>query len=418
MQLSKYVKKIQYNDDTVILSNYYNGGVYLIDANGLKEIEEGIENKHSETLKAEQFLVDKENIPVIRRDNDYVTIVIELSNQCNLKCRYCYEYDKNSRGRISEEVIVSTLKYIKNVMQQDTNNRIIGIRFIGGEPLLEKETLLRLYREIKQLGELYHHKTEFTIDTNGTISFSDLFNTMDNTAFFISLTNKEDHNKNRPAPNFDSFNTVVHNIKEIKEIKNDNFIGIRYNTNNENVIHFGEFVAFVKRELPVVGQIKPMYTDEYAYNSFSNKLSLKDYKIWNSTAAIDILGCHGFTTNLNIGGSLTLCDAYEKYSCKVYLDGKITLCDSLFHDTSTISIFDVCDNPEILEEHYSCYRNFDPMKDTECRECIDVARCMGKLACKTKAKACDFNHKYDEELLLKKYVDYCMAGKQDVFTKM
>lgn len=416
MKISKYVKKVSYNDEMIILHNCYNGALYLIDKASLKEIEEGFENKHSDKLMEECFLVKKENIPTIIRSNDYVSIVLELSNVCNLSCRYCYENDKGTRGRISKEVIASSLKYIENVMKIDSENRTIGIRFIGGEPLLEKDILLQIYKEVVRLGKKYNHEVDFSIDTNGTIEFADLYEQMDQTAFFVSLTNKEDHNKNRPSDSFNSFDRIVQNLKQIKNIKDGNYVGIRYNTNSENINFFSEFVAFVRRELPCVEEIKPMYTDEYEYNSFKNGISLEEYKKWNSSAAIDILAINGFKTKLSIGGPLSLCDAYEKYSCKIYLDGKITLCDSLFHNTSSITIFDVCDEPANLEKHFSEYRNFNPMQDDECKGCVDVARCAGKLVCRE--KPCNYNKKYDEKIFLKKYVDYCLNGRQEVFLKM
>lgn len=415
MKLSKYVKEIVYDQNNVVLYNAFNGGLYYMPKRSLEEIKEEKKNEHYDILVEECFLVEQENVPHQVRANDFVVIVIEVSNECNLKCTYCYENDKFSRGVISDEVVENIYLYIRNVAMLTQGKRDLGIRFIGGEPLLRKEKLLEIAERIQWICDEFGQKVFFSIDTNGTIPFDDVYQAINHLSVFVTLSGKKDHNSNRPSDSFDSFERIVANLKKIKA-KKDNSISVRYNTNAENVKEFPKFVEFVKMELPICKEIKTMYTDEYKYNSFKNGMTLDEFRKWNSSEAIDVLIQNGFPVMIGLGGELTICEAYQDYSCKIYLDGKITICDSMFHDKAQISIFDVSKDPNVLEEHFSQYRRYDPMTDIECAQCINISRCRGKLFCRE--EACQYDKRIDEEVFIKTYVRYCLEGKSEFFRNM
>lgn len=412
MFISKYVKEVQYDSENLILHNRFNGAIYFISCDDYKKIQNGeTNNSHYDVLLEEKFLVDKENIPKQIRENKFISITIEVSNSCNLDCVYCYENDKGTRGCISNEIISYILVYLENVMQ--LSNADLGIRFIGGETLLAKDKVIYLMDNIDRISTLYGRKVNYIIDTNGTIPFEDIYSIYDNLRIAIALTSKEDHNLMRKSDIFDSYETIIRNLKNVKP-KETNSIEIRYNTNEINITQFRSFVEMVKKELPICSAIKPMYTDEYPHKAFRNKLSLDEFVKWNSTEAVDILVSNDFPVAINIGGQLTICEAYQNYSCKIYLDGIITLCDSMFHDKGYINIAEVYDNPEKLEKAFQLYRSYDPMKDKQCSECLSVAQCSGKLFCRS--KFCDYNKRYDNDLFLKKYVYYTLNGKGKYFS--
>lgn len=415
MKLSKYVKCVQYDSKNVILHNMYNGAIYFITKDKLNEILEDRINEHYNILFDENFLVEKENVPVLIRENKFIALTIEVSNVCNLNCTYCYEKDKATRTKISQKVINAICEYVTNIFIADNKVEQIGVRFIGGETLLEKETVLNICARMNDICGKYNKKVNYIIDTNGTIDFSDLYKKINNLKIAISLSCEEDHNENRPSKNFDSFHRIVQNIKKV-ESKKLNSIEIRYNTNENNIDQFEEFVKFVKEQLKICTQIKPMYTDEYDYNAFRNNLSIVSFKKWNASKAIDILIKYGYPISYSLGGELTICESYQNYSCKVYSDGMITLCDSMFHNEATISIFDVCKNPSVLEKHFEKYRTYDPTKDEKCKSCIEIARCSGRLFCRN--NSCDYNKRYDDETFLKTYIKHYLKGNQDKFLNM
>ena len=99
-----------------------------------------------------------------------------------------------------------------------------------------------------------------------------------------------------------------------------------------------------------------MYTDNYDYNLFYNELSIEDFARWNSSEAIDILIKHGFPVTGAISSHLKLCAAYQPYSCKVYADGYISLCDGMFH-RKTLSIAELSENISSSSEKFKQYKS-------------------------------------------------------------
>ncbi len=85
-------------------------------------------------------------------------IVIELTNQCNQTCPFCYQADRTTNGRgdfLSTESVFSILADIKKT-------GIPAVRFTGGEPFLHP-ALKPILEKAKELG-LYT-----IVNTNGTL---------------------------------------------------------------------------------------------------------------------------------------------------------------------------------------------------------------------------------------------------------
>lgn len=421
VKISKYVKQIDFNSENFLLRNLFNGAIYLIPKNDYCQIQESLRNGseimacHREALVQELFIVEKDPVPQFNRQADSFLITVETTSLCNLQCSYCYENDKGTRKNISEAVISDLLQYIKNVFLLDTMHKWLCVGFIGGEPLLYKESIFYIVEKITDLGKQYGRGVSFHIDTNGTIPFDDIYRSINNLHISVSLTPRDDHNKNRCGKGFDSFNCINTNLKNVIR-KEGNSLSIRYNTNDENINNFQSFVSYVKKEIPICDTIEPMYTDEYEYTRFNNKLSLDKFRNWNSSEAIDILIDNGYRIPYSLGGVLAPCIAYQEYSCKVYADGMVTLCDSMFHKDARCNISDICNNPDMLEKYFSEFKKYNPLEDKECRNCIDLARCMGKLFCRT--DKCDHNKRFNDDLLACTFTKYFLEGKESYFFGM
>lgn len=93
-------------------------------------------------------------------NNKYIKIL--LTNRCNLKCNYCYEYNKKNKNIQYDELV----KIIDKELINHENYNYIKIQFFGGEPLLEFEKMKSIveYIKSKNIGNV---KLAFT--TNGTI---------------------------------------------------------------------------------------------------------------------------------------------------------------------------------------------------------------------------------------------------------
>ena len=81
---------------------------------------------------------------------------ISITNQCNLKCSYCYERHLNTGfGSITPEIMQKTTKFIN--LRHDAGT----VYLFGGEPLLYKEKVQYFCENL--------YARQFVITTNGTL---------------------------------------------------------------------------------------------------------------------------------------------------------------------------------------------------------------------------------------------------------
>ena len=101
----------------------------------------------------------------------YPAIVINITNRCTLKCKHCFIYrDSNPNDpsrEMNSEAMLAELKQIKQ------NHSVSIALWMGGEPLLRKDVLIRGTRMFSR-----NHVT-----TNGTLELIELPNTI----YIISL---------------------------------------------------------------------------------------------------------------------------------------------------------------------------------------------------------------------------------------
>lgn len=100
--------------------------------------------------------------------NDYVELVISLTNDCNLRCKYCFVGEKNfQRKVISKEYINQAIEAVEKLADKKQKKEIF-ITFFGGEPTLHPELILYSMQQAKQ--KLQGKEVTFGITTNGVFS--------------------------------------------------------------------------------------------------------------------------------------------------------------------------------------------------------------------------------------------------------
>lgn len=130
-------------------------------------------------------------------DKDTVEIMLMMTESCNLSCRYCYEINKSNKRMsfdTAKKILDKELQSIKNPKEN------IVVQFFGGEPLLEFETMKRVYNYITKLG-ISNFNYCFTV-TNGTLLTDEMktwmFEHKDDFICGLSLDGtKEMHDYNR-----------------------------------------------------------------------------------------------------------------------------------------------------------------------------------------------------------------------------
>ena len=92
---------------------------------------------------------------------------IFITQQCNLRCSYCYIGKKNAV--MSLETAESI---INNIFAHTPSEKKIDIDFFGGEPLLEFSLIKKIVSLIEGHPSYAPDRVELDVVTNGTI-FSD-----------------------------------------------------------------------------------------------------------------------------------------------------------------------------------------------------------------------------------------------------
>lgn len=179
---------------------------------------------------------------------------IFMTNDCNMRCLYCYEKNKK-KSSILIEVIDFVVEFIKKTMSKD-NKFIIH----GGEPLLEYEKIKYIVNKIGKISN--ENRFEFYITTNLTLLDEEKSKFLKENFQHISLSidgNKYSHDKNRKLQNgLGTYNIIIKKLDRYFEKKLDSIIArMTVNENNvedlsQNILHLID-LGF-KNISPVVDQ--------------------------------------------------------------------------------------------------------------------------------------------------------------------
>ena len=130
-------------------------------------------------------------------DDDTKEIIIMATNACNLKCRYCYERNKNAPSMNLERLKIQLIDEIRH--RSEGFKRFV-INFHGGEPFLVFEKIKELVEWIMQtFSDL---DVSFTTTTNGTVITDEIKEwLLNHKKVFVPVLsldgNKDSHDRNR-----------------------------------------------------------------------------------------------------------------------------------------------------------------------------------------------------------------------------
>jgi uncharacterized protein len=103
------------------------------------------------------------------------TMVLNVTNQCNLSCTYCYEYSEDKivdteNGKkpkfMSEETARQSVEFM---LKESGDNKVAHITFFGGETLLNFPVLQKTVAYALRRGAETGKQVDFSITTNGTL---------------------------------------------------------------------------------------------------------------------------------------------------------------------------------------------------------------------------------------------------------
>lgn len=422
--LSPYVKVIRDAslEGEVALFNSYNNLIIMVNEDELAILTSSEYHQYSnfDWLYQNNFFISKEYI-----HNEFssfesssikkFSVEINLTEDCNLNCSYCYQNEFSCRNVISDDTISNIMKYIESVLKSNPMDQL-SIYFFGGEPTLYRKKILEIKRYLDDISMKYDVNIIYSIGTNGILLTEDFVSNFEQLHVDLALTAPADHNKFRSFRNGrGTFDLILKNLTSwYDEYNPSKTLSIRYNTNGENIQDFEELVTILK-EANIRCEIDPAYIDNYEYNDYSNILSREDYMSWVSTTFIDILIKHGFPLYLTHYAGITLpCKAYEPFSCKFFSDGTIALCDATnYFDRKKIPFKEIISNPNLINEMFSQYKLQKNKDNPDCLNCSLIMLCKGRIYCNQ--TGCKDNFIYDVNKFIANYLNHVRLGNQHLF---
>lgn len=395
MQLSKYVYILPLNS-CVIIFNTINSCIVELETKYLKELNvltEMLSKEESQYLIENKFFIDEAdalNEFTSIDELNSLNIIISLTENCNLQCKYCYQNNLNSTNLIELQTIDKIIEYIKKVIYKNTNIKKIFFDLIGGEPLLAIKQIEYL---VQSMGIFDNIDIYYQLETNGTLFTSNIRSIFENKNLIahITLSMKYDHNNMRPYKNGNgSFSIILENLLQAKEffLNPSHILAIRYNVHNNNYNDFDDFVTYIRSILSYPFDIETAPIINYEYNSLYNSMSEKSYKIWNLRKHFQYTQDPFSEENFKLTPTkYKQCIGYEKYNIKIFSDGTLGMCNAWFEKNRKGHIDLLLSG--IPKENIFPECQYTNKIDYSCISCKDLFLCGGKRFCKVNNQ-CNF----------------------------
>jgi MoaA/NifB/PqqE/SkfB family radical SAM enzyme len=245
-----------------------------------------------------------------------ISIHLDLSNRCNLKCKFCWQRSHERIGLVDIKNEISEERLLKLVREAYELGVKEWLLSGGGEPMLRTETCIKVMKEIKK------YNMHGDIITNGCFLNEENIKELlqigwDRIRFSIDGSTKEIHDS--IVSKEGTFNRVIKNIELINKYKRiyrkqNPEIGFNTVINSHNYKDFPYIVALLKRLNGCLLNVQNviLYSDEekiYALNKEQIKESYGYLK-----KALDLANRYKIHTNLSSYINQEILDKSNKVS--------------------------------------------------------------------------------------------------------
>ena len=170
-------------------------------------------------------------------------LTISPTEQCNFRCKYCYETHLNLV--MSDKEKADLINYVKRNIHKHNS---LHVSWFGGEPLLALDLIKELSGEFIKYCKMYRRQYSSIMTTNGyllNLETAKMLVDYGVRLFQITIDGvKEVHDNQRPLiGNQPTFDTIFNNLQKIKEsnIKNIRIV-IRSNVTNDIFKYLDEYL--------------------------------------------------------------------------------------------------------------------------------------------------------------------------------
>lgn len=207
-------------------------GIYkhVIDADWDNDKEFEVELLEAEILKSEKDADATSQVveskPMINTDNyklNMSNIVLQVANDCNLNCKYCYGAG-GTYNRVRELMTFETAKKAIDYFVANSGSRkLLYVIFFGGEPLLNFTLIKQVIHYCESMEEKIEKQFRYSMTTNGTILTDEIADYIKkyNITVMLSMDGpKEIQDAYRCYANGNgSYEVIEKNIERFKELR-------------------------------------------------------------------------------------------------------------------------------------------------------------------------------------------------------
>ena len=373
--------------DNLIKLRSSKGGMYVFDAltNNIYNIENEDEFK---SLTINDLGHDKSQRldPLKTKNIDHKilssakTLVIELTEKCNLRCTYCV-FDESSpldRNHANNSISLEVALDSVTDFYKRTSGEVAYIVFYGGEPLLEIDKIKKI---VSHANDISNKKIKFSFTTNGTNLTKEKFKFFIENDFLITISldgGKETHDKFRVTKNGKgTFNIVISNLQELKKYNDE------YSTNRVQI----------NCVIPSVHEISSI--NEFFYESGFNLDSVRFSAAIQNQSSINSSIRNSIIENNNISPLSVIENSYisdivkkiefrelderagnGKKICIPFSNRTYVRTDSSIQFCERIGDFSKIDkNSNLVDSALNIISNFNGFKSKDCSSCFAYNFC-------------------------------------------
>lgn len=340
------------------------------------------------------------------------TIIIKSNMNCNLRCKYCYEFNRN--GEVYNKAVITPeqlKQFIERTAKLFPNSQLLWMLH-GGEPLINGiEYFKQFIAVIREMIKTHPVNFKIALQTNATMLTEEWIEVLEanidllsERIVSVSIDGPEDIN-DMVRVNISGKGSYTKTIEAIERLKNSELVFTTISViGQHNVENPEKIYRFIRELNPNLCKFIPCYNydangkkelfgitpTEYA------KFMCAIYDLWmsdlpsfekNEWFVIDpIATIVSKLSDIPVNWCEYREEKCDNFVC-LYPDGELWLCDTYNHDTMRENAF---------------LGNINTMSDEEFRNAF---------ACPT--KSCNYEHFYEDSLKKCKSCDifqYCVGG--------
>ena len=399
MKLSRYNFLKQF-DDATIFFNATTCALAVVDENFLQVVDDIKNNSYVEENYDAKLIEDMKNSGCIVEDNldelerleffrniakyDMTNfgLTVAPTLDCNFRCKYCFE--THPKGIMSDEVQADLVKFVENRLTAAKN---FSVTWYGGEPLLAKDIVYNLSEKFLALCEKSNINYDAFIITNASLmNDNDIENFKKYKIHGAQITidgPKEIHDqRRRNVKNESTFDKLIDRINAL--LNNDLTAICRINIDKENINRVDELLETLRQKIDRYQDLKIDFGQVSAFTDICKSIESDCY---NNEQYADIMlplyakvQDFGFEINkmfvypsprvnfccYDYANSFVVDNHGEIYRCWNHVGNSKYSCGKVKNFAN-----------DKLESNYLSAIQWNPIRNSKCRDCKYLPICMG-----------------------------------------